>query len=187
MFGTIARFLLHTIFTLFGTALLLRAWFPIVKLTPYSPLLQAIFQATNWLVVPLRRIIPASRCIDWTSLFAAWLSAIIFVVMMVVASGGNPALLFPVGFVIATLTMIKWVLNLIILLTLIMTLLLWFNPLSPAIKILLQLTTPLFHPIRRVIPQLGRIDFSPLILIIIIEILLIIITHITVSVITFRF
>lgn len=187
MFGDIARFLLNTIFTLFGAALLLRAWLHVVRLTPYNPVSQGIFQATNWLVLPLRRVIPAARGIDWTSLFAAWLTAIVFIILMVAVSGGDPASLLPAGFVIALLTIIKWALNLTIWLTLIMALLSWVNPRSPAMAILLQLTAPLLNPLRRVVPTLGGIDLSPLVLLVIVEVLLMIVTRITVSVTMFGF
>lgn len=182
MFGDIARFLLNTIFTLFGAALLLRAWLHGVRLTPYNPVSQGIFQATNWLVLPLRRFIPAARGIDWTSLFAAWLTAIVFIILMVAVSGGDAASLLPLGFIVALLTMLKWALNLTIWLTLIMALLSWVNPRSPAMAILLQLTAPFLNPLRRVLPTFGGIDLSPLVLFLIVEVLLMIVTRVTVSV-----
>jgi len=43
MFGDITRFLLDTIFSLFGAALLIRAWTQAVRLSPRNPLSQAIF------------------------------------------------------------------------------------------------------------------------------------------------
>lgn len=182
MFGDIARFLLNTIFTLFGAVLLLRAWLHVVKLTPYNPVSQGVYQATNWLILPLRRVIPAARGIDWTSLFAAWLTAIVFIVLMVVVSGGDPTVLIPLGFIVALLTMVKWALNLMIWLTLIMALLSWINPRSPAMAILLQLTAPFLNPLRRVLPTLGGVDLSPLVLFIVVEVLLMIVTRATVSV-----
>lgn len=78
MFGDITRFLLDTLFTLFGAALLLRAWTQAVRLSPRNPLSQSIFQLTGWLVHPLRRIIPATGYIDWSSLVAAYLTALAY-------------------------------------------------------------------------------------------------------------
>ena len=37
------------------------------RLPPFNPLARAIYQATNWLVLPLRKIIPAGNKIDWTA------------------------------------------------------------------------------------------------------------------------
>ena len=60
MFGDIARFLLNTVFTLFGAALLLRAWMQVVRMPPYNPVSNAVMQATNWIVLPLRKILPGA-------------------------------------------------------------------------------------------------------------------------------
>src|ERR1700735_2167898 len=117
MFGEIARFLLNTVFTLFGAALLLRAWMQVVRLPPYNPVSNAIMQATNWLILPLRKILPTTRTIDWASIVAAILCAIVFVILMVLVSGVDPAglvALLPTLLVVAIIAVIKWALNLII-------------------------------------------------------------------------
>lgn len=80
MLGEILRFLLEIAFTLFGAALIARAWMHAIRLHPFNPLARVIYQATNWLVLPLRKIIPAGNKIDWTSLVATWLSALVYLV-----------------------------------------------------------------------------------------------------------
>jgi YggT family protein len=181
MFGDIARFLLNTIFTLFGAALLLRAWLQVVRLPPYNPVSNAVLHATNWIVLPLRRIIPGTRNIDWASLIAAFISAIVYVVLMVWIAGVDPLGLMPTLLIVALLTVIKWALNLIIWLTILMALLSWLNPRSPAMPILLELTAPFLNPLRRFVPQLGGIDLSPILLFVIVQVLLMIVTRAAVS------
>src|SRR5207245_2384636 len=132
MFGDIARFLLNTVFTLFGTALLLRAWLQVVRMPPYNPVTNAILQATNWIVLPLRRILPSTRNIDWASVVAALIAAIVYVVLMAWLNGADPLTLVPTLLIVAVLTFIKWALYLIIWLTILMALLSWLNPHSPA-------------------------------------------------------
>ena len=97
MLGEILRFLLEIVFTLFGAALIARAWMHAIRLPPFNPLARAIYQATNWLVLPLRKIIPAGNKIDWTSLVATWLSALVYLVLIwLVAIGALiPAALLP--------------------------------------------------------------------------------------------
>ena len=184
MFGEIARFLLNTVFTLFGAALLLRAWMQVVRLPPYNPVSNAIMQATNWLILPLRKILPATRTIDWASIVAAILCAIVFVMLMVLVSGVDPAglvALLPTLLVVAIITVIKWALNLIIWVTILMALLSWLNPQSPAMPILYQITAPFLEPLRRVLPRLGRIDLSPILLFVIVQVLLMIVTRLAIS------
>ena len=70
MLGDILRFLINILFTLFGAALLLRAWVHAVRLHPFNPLARVVYQATNWLIVPLRRVIPPLGGIDLTPIVA---------------------------------------------------------------------------------------------------------------------
>jgi YggT family protein len=177
MFGDIARFLLNTVFTLFGAALLLRAWLQVVRLPPYNPVSNAVLHATNWIVLPLRHIVPSARRIDWASVLAALIAAIVYVVLMVAVTGVDPLMLWPTLLIVALLTLIKWGLNLIIWLTILMALLSWLNPRSPAMPILFQLTAPFLNPLRRVVPNLGGIDLSPILLFVIVQVLLMIVTR----------
>ncbi|WP_020069079.1 YggT family protein [Paraburkholderia caledonica] len=177
MFGDIARFLLNTVFTLFGAALLLRAWLQVVRMPPYNPVTNAVLQATNWIVLPLRRILPSTRNVDWASLVAALIAAIVYVVLMVVLTGADPLTLVPTLLIVAVLTVIKWALNLIIWMTILMALLSWLNPRSPAMPILFQLTAPFLNPLRRVVPHLGGIDLSPILLFVIVQVLLMVVTR----------
>ena len=181
MFGDIARFLLNTVFTLFGAALLLRAWLQVVRMPPYNPVTNAVLQATNWIVLPLRHILHSTRNIDWASLVAALIAAIIYVVLMVVLTGADPLTLVPTLLIVAVLTVIKWALNLIIWMTILMALLSWLNPRSPAMPILYQLTAPFLNPLRRFVPQVGGIDLSPIVLFVIVQVLLMIVTRAAVS------
>ena len=182
MFGDIARFLLNTVFTLFGAALLLRAWMQVVRMPPYNPVSNAVMQATNWIVLPLRKILPRRASIDWASILAAFIAAIVYVVLMVAVAGVDPpSLMLPTLLIVAVLTVIKWALNLIIWMTILMALLSWLNPQSPAMPLLYQLTAPFLDPLRRVLPRLGGIDLSPILLFVIVQVLLMVVTRLAVS------
>lgn len=181
MFGDIARFLLSTIFTLFGAALLLRAWLQFVRVPAYNPVSHAVQQVTNWLVLPLRRIIPGLRGIDWASVVAALIAAVVYVLLMVWLAGVDPFGALPTLAVVALLTVVKWALNLLIWLTILMALLSWLNPHSPAMPVLFQLTAPFLNPLRRILPQFGGLDLSPILLFVIVQVLLMVVTRAAVS------
>jgi YggT family protein len=181
MFGDIARFLLSTIFTLFGAALLLRAWLQFVRVPAYNPVSHAVQQVTNWLVLPLRRIIPGLRGIDWASVVAALIAAVVYVLLMVWLAGVDPFGALPTLVVVALLTVVKWALNLLIWLTILMALLSWLNPHSPAMPVLFQLTAPFLNPLRRILPQFGGLDLSPILLFVIVQVLLMVVTRAAVS------
>ncbi|AEE68184.1 YggT family protein [Bordetella pertussis] len=173
MLGDIIRFLLEITFTLFGAALILRAWIHAVRLHPFNPLARAIYQGTNWLVLPLRRVIPATGSIDWTSLIATWVAALIYLILVWLSAVGAlpPASALPSAMGSALLMVLKWTLNLMVWMTLIQAVLSWVNPLSPLMPLLQTLTAPLLDPIRRILPRTA-IDFSPLVLLIGAQILL---------------
>jgi YggT family protein len=181
MLGDIARFLLNTIFTLFGAALILRVWMQAVRVPPYNPVTQAVLQATNWLVLPLRHVIPGVRGIDWASIVAALVTSLVYVVLMIAMAGVDPTALVPTIAIVALLTVVKWALNLVVWMTILMALLSWLNPRSPAMPILYQLTAPFLNPLRRVIPNLGGIDLSPILLFVIVQVLLMVVTRAAVS------
>jgi YggT family protein len=180
MFGDIARFLLNTVFTLFGAALLLRAWMQVVRMPPYNPVSNAIMQATNWIVLPLRKILPGGK-IDWASIVAAVIASLVYVTLMVVLAGVDPVQMLPMLVLVALLTVVKWALNLIIWMTILMALLSWLNPQSPAMPLLYQITAPFLDPLRRILPRLGGIDLSPILLFVIVQVLLMVVTRVAVS------
>ena len=182
MLGEILRFLLEIVFTLFGAALIARAWMHAIRLPPFNPLARAIYQATNWLVLPLRKIIPAGNKIDWTSLVATWLSALVYLVLIwLVAIGALiPAALLPAAMGSALIMAIKRALNLIVWLTLIQAVLSWVNPMAPLMPLLSTLTAPLLDPIRRILPR-SSIDFSPLVLLVVAQIVLMVLARLSYS------
>jgi len=187
MFGDVATFLLDTVFSLFGAVLLLRAWMLAVRLPPFNPISHTVFQLSNWLVLPLRKAIPSVRNIDWTSLVATYLVALIYHVLAASSIGASPLGLFPQGLLFALLTMIKWGLELVLWTTLLLAVLSWVNPRSPAMQVTMQLTSPFLNPIRRVMPMVGGMDLSPLVLFVVIQVLLIVLARLTFSAAFFTF
>ena len=126
-------------------------------------------------------MIAGVRGIDWASVVAAVLTSFVYVVLMIVMAGVDPTSLVPTIVIVALLTVVKWALNLVIWMTILMALLSWLNPRSPAMPILYQLTAPFLNPLRRVIPNLGGVDLSPILLFVIVQVLLMIVTRAAVS------
>lgn len=184
MAQSILGFLLDVVFQLFGIALILRAWAFAIRLHPFNPWSQALFKVTDWLVVPLRRIVPTSGRIDWPSLLSCWISALLYLwLSWFVAMGG---LLPDAGFfgpllLAGLLTGIKWLFNVIVWVTLIQAVLSWINPLSPIMPVLYTLTAPLLNPIRRLLPRTGGMDFSPLVLLILAQVAMMVVNHLVFS------
>ena len=178
MFGDIARFLLNIVFTLYGAVLLLRLWLQFVRLPPYNPVSRTVFQVTDWIVIPLRRVLGGRGGIDWACVAAAWLTALVYLAAVMLQGGANPLSILPDGLWIALLLMLKWGINLVMWVTLLMAILSWVNPSAPAMPVLYALTAPLLDPIRRILPSLGGLDLSPLVLFLLTQIALMVLSRI---------
>ncbi len=68
-------------------------------------------------------------------------------------------------------TLIIYLFNALTLIVIARALLSWFDPgmRTPVGKILVDITEPMLGPIRRMIPSAGGLDFSPIILIILLQ------------------
>lgn len=159
--------------TLLAGACLLRAWMQRQRISMRNPLGQFVMTLTDWLIVPLRRLLPGYGGIDWASLLAAFLVALLAVgVLAFVVAPGLPPLLSLV--LTALLWLVKWTVYLAQALVLVMAVLSWVNPFSPLLPVVDALAGPLLRPIRRVLPNVGRIDLSPLVFLLLAQIALIV-------------
>lgn len=173
MFNEILYFILQIILPLIGMAFLLRAWFYAVRMPPFNPYSKAIFQVTDWAVQPIRKLITPHKYLDLPSLLATWLCAVIFLFGSWLLLSGTA---LPVEYILklllaAVFTTIKWALSTTLWLILIQVILSWINPTAPAMPLLLALTNPIMEPVRRRLPATGAIDFSPLLVLLVLQVL----------------
>lgn len=172
MGSNVLHFVINIVFSLFGIALILRAWAYAARLHPFNPYSQAMIRITDWLVQPIRKLVSPSRRIDWPSIIATWLTAFIYLLVTWVALTGQLPLvnsLLP-ALLASVFTALKWLFNLVLWLVLIQAILSWVNPMAPIMPVLRTLTDPLLDPIRRIMPNLGGLDLSPLILLILAQV-----------------
>lgn len=179
MFSDILHFIINIVFSLFGIALILRAWMYAIRLHPFNPYSQAIIRATDWAIQPLRKLITPGRYADWPSLIVCWATSFIYLLLVwLLLTGQAPQLNdLPPALLASILTVLKWAFNVVLWLTLIQAVLSWINPLAPVMPVLHTLTAPLLDPIRRIMPNLGGIDFSPLVLLIAAQIAMMVLQH----------
>ncbi len=168
MLSDILRFLLEITFNLFGAALIARTWLYAVKLHPFNPLSRSISQITDWLIIPIRKIIRPGNIIDWSCMIATWITALVYLLSVWMSTWARllPSSLIGGLIAAAFATIPKWALNLMIWLVLVQTIMSWINPMAPILSLLKILTEPLLEPIRRLLPNTTIVDFSPLILLV---------------------
>jgi YggT family protein len=157
--------IVETIASLLASACMLRALSWRVHLSPHNPISQFINAITDWLVKPLRRIVPSTRNTDWASLLAGLVVAVIAAALYVLAFRQGKVVAFGAVSVLAVAWLLKWSVYLLIALLILQAILSWVNPHAPIAPALNQLTEPILAPIRRVLPLIGGVDLSPLVLI----------------------
>ena len=91
--------------------------------------------------------------------------------------GGNRGGLLPFGFLGAVFIALKWAFNVLVWVTLVSAVLSWVAPHSPMGAVLGALVDPLLRPIRRVLPPLGGLDLSPLVLLVVAQVVVIALSH----------
>ncbi|WP_166837853.1 YggT family protein [Rheinheimera pleomorphica] len=158
-------FLIDTAFSLYLMVVILRLWLQLVRADFYNPFSQFVVKATNPLVLPLRRIIPSIGRLDTATLVLAYTIMLAKLATLQLLQSGQmlvvPSLIFAVIFLVKEVfTLLFWIL-------VIRALLSWFSQgRSPVEYVMHQLTEPLLKPIRRILPPLGGLDLSVLVVLI---------------------
>ena len=170
------RYLLDVVFGLFTYAFLLRFVMQLMRAPFRNPLGQAVIALTDWLVKPLRRVLKGWGGIDWASLVATILSQFLWLLAYRLVFGGFAMLGAAIPFLLAAtmLALVKAMLWLLIAVVIVQAILSWVAPDGPLAGLLNALTFPFLRPIRRVLlPIGGTLDLSPLVVIVIAQLLLI--------------
>lgn len=162
-------FLVKTITDLYLLTFLLRFIMQWTRADFYNPFAQFIVLVTNPLVLPARRVLPSTGGVDFPTL------AVLVVLEALVTWG----LLTLVGVTVPPGTLVFWVLLRLISLTLLFytfaifvyIILSWIGQgrYSPIGAILGDLIEPVLRPVRRVLPTIGGLDLSPLLVLILIQ------------------
>lgn len=158
-------------------ACMLRAWMQARRIGGANPVGSFVMALTDWIVKPLRRIVPGYAGIDWASIVAALLLTLVAVTIdLGLRFGGLPPPDLLLG--VTLLWFVKWILYLAQLMILISAVLSWVNPFSPFLPVFDALTSPFLAPLRRLLPRAGRLDFSPLVALLVIQVALIIVNRV---------
>jgi YggT family protein len=176
MLTQIVALLLGTAADLLALAFLARTYLQWARAPFRNPLGRFVATTTNWAVLPLRRLIPGLFGIDLASVFAAWLAQIVFygvmaglTAMTVVAPGA----IIDVAW-IAALAVLRMTIYLLMGVVIVAAVLSWINPHSPFMALFDALARPLLAPARRVLPLMGGIDLSPLVVLLLLQVVLIV-------------
>jgi YggT family protein len=163
---TILQLIVDTVAGVVGGVLLLRFWMQVTRVRPPASIAQFTFTLTDWLVRPLRRVLPGVGGYDWASLIGAFLIVLLASSVMLLAGlSGQGVVLY------ALFRFLNWIIYGFMGLLIIEVVFSWINPHAPLAPFVHALNDPLLRPIRRVIPPVGGIDFSVLVALILLQII----------------
>ena len=161
----ILKLIVDAVATILGGILLLRFWMQAIRVRPPSSVAQFTFTLTDWLVRPLRRIVPGVGGYDWASLIGAFLVVLLATSVVLITGVSGEAM-----FLLALYRFLTWIIYGFIALLIIEAIFSWVNPQAPLAPFIRALNDPLLRPLRKVVPLVGGLDLSVLVALILLQI-----------------
>lgn len=169
MLYQIPSFLLDVIVGLLGGACLLRLYMQYHRVPFGNPLGRFVFAVSDWIVLPLRKILPSAGRWDLSSLIAAWLLVTLkfLLLWLLIGSLGRLAVL-PL---VSLIGLLQLAVSGFTALLIVYAVLSWVHGASSLLlDLITRLAEPLVRPLRRFIPLVGGVDLSPLAAIVLLQI-----------------
>jgi len=175
----IVSLLLEVIAGVLSGACLLRLYMQYLRV-PMSvrsgnPLGRFVFALTDWIVLPLRRVLPSIGALDTASLVAGFLLQLAEFGLLWLISGGAGGL-FAVP-ILAFFGLLRMAISGLTGAVIVYALLSWIPSRSVIADVIERLVAPALQPIRRFLPLVGGIDLSPLVLLLVLQVLAIVLGH----------
>ena len=168
MFFEVIKFLLEVASTLVGGACLLRMFMRWRAMSMANPVGRFVQALTDWLVLPLQRILPPSNRVDAASLLAAWLFKLLQYAALMALLGMSRWALLPVLALLGVARLATSVATAVILVASIFS---WMQNRTAISDVFERLSAPLLAPLRRVVPLVGGVDLTPVLALVVLQVL----------------
>lgn len=180
MLYQIVSFLLDVAAGLIASACLLRIYMQWQRIPFGNPIGRLVFVFTDWIVLPLRRALPSRGRWDGASLVAAGLVELVQYLLLWLLLGASTNAVWVVW--LALCGLVRVALTLMVGLVIVYAVLSWVQTRSPLSDVVARLCEPLLRPVRRVLPLLGGLDLSPLVLLVLLQVALMVLAHLQAAV-----
>ena len=175
MLSQIAVFLIETLSGFFVFLLLARFHFQWLRVPFHNPVGEFVLALTSWIVMPVRRVIPGLRGYDLPTLLVAWLLRALAIWAEIFVMGGEPRGV-PI-LAVAAVDLVRFSVYILIFAVLLQAVLSWFNTYSPVTPVLDAIARPFLRPFRRVMRPIGGFDLTPLVLLVLLQIIVIVLEY----------
>ncbi|MGX5661990.1 YggT family protein [Diaphorobacter sp. C33] len=180
MLFQILSFLLDVASGLLTGACLLRLYMQLQRVSFANPVGRLVFALSDWLVLPLRKLVPSVGRWDLSCLAAALLLQLVQYLLLWLLVGGGMGLAWLPWMALFGLARVavSGLMGLLI----VYAVLSWVQTRSPISDVITRLCEPLLRPVRRVLPLLGGVDLSPLVVLVLLQVMMIVLGHLQASV-----
>ena len=179
MFGQIAVFLVDTAVAFIVFLLLARFHFQWLRVPFRNPVGEFVLALTTWIVLPARRVIPGMAGLDLATLLLAWTLQALGLWIQISISGAQPG---PLAIVmVALVDLLRYSLYILVFAVIVQAVMSWINPHAPLAPVFDAMTRPFLRPLRRFVPLVANVDLTPLILLVVLQVLLIPVAHLRVA------
>ena len=171
-------FLIQSLFGIYEVIILLRFLLQLTRADFYNPVSQFIVKATSLPLRPLRRVIPGMAGMDMASLVL--LLVVIFIELLLLSVVANlPMPSLPGLIALALVELLKLTIYVFLFSVFVLAILSWVSPggYNPVANLLYQITAPLMRPARRLLPPMGGLDLSPMIVMLGLYLLVLLVIH----------
>jgi YggT family protein len=168
MLFDVFMFLVRVGVTLIGGACLVRVLMRWRRMSFANPVGQIVLLFSDWIVAPLTRVLPASHRFDAASLLAAWLLELVQFLLLMAALGSHAWGVLPVAALFGVAQLAISIATAVIILAAILS---WTRSGSTLVQdVLERLAEPFVAPFRRALPPIRGIDLSPLLAVIVLQV-----------------
>ena len=167
-----ALFLLRSLLAFYTYILVCRFILQLFKADFFNPICQGVVRITDPPLNYLRRLIPTSKKYDFAAIFLAFGLQFLYLILLVLLFQQNANIL---GLIfVAVANTLNKVLSFLIFSILAFVVLSWishggYNPLLEAIR---SISSPLLNKARKFLPQIAGLDFSPMLVIILLQLII---------------
>jgi YggT family protein len=155
--------------------LLARFLFQTLRVPFRNPVGEFLIASTGWIVTPVRRFVPGVSGLDVATLALAWLLQVIGVWLQAAIVGAQPPALAIAA--VSLVDLLRFSIYILVFAVIVQAVMSWINPYAPLAPVFDAVTRPFLRPIRRFVPPIAGIDLTPLVLLVILQLILIPVGH----------
>ncbi|MCH1601301.1 MAG: YggT family protein [Luminiphilus sp.] len=150
----------------------------------YNPVSMTLRRVTNVIVLPLSRLLPSGNRFSPGALVALILIQVVFIALMFTLEGRLDSFNVLDALIWAAIGCASLLVNIIFYSVIAMIVVSFLAPQSsnPAVEFIWELTEPVMAPLRRILPPMGGLDFSPIILFIVLNVIRVSLGHMAAAV-----